>query len=59
VLLLFYRLLSSFGFFGLVAQSPFLHPFQQHTSGFIIGVLWDEFTAKGFGEEGWGEPIGL
>jgi hypothetical protein len=19
--------------------------------------LWDEFTAKGFGEKGWGEPM--
>jgi hypothetical protein len=36
----------------------FLQAFQQHTGGFIIGILWDEFTAKGFGEKGWGKPIG-
>jgi hypothetical protein len=57
------------GFFKNITRSAFLHsftlcpislhPFQQYTGGFVIGILGDEFTSEGFGEEGGGEPIGF
>ena len=46
--------------FAFLDEPPFLCPdaFQQNAGGFVVWVLWDEFSLDGFLEDGFFEGFG-